>query len=165
MSEPIVRSFARPDIVDRNGRLIATDLEAPSLYADPALILDVDEAAEKLGEVLPDLDQVQLRTMLADKSRRFVWVRRGLSPRTAQRLHDLGLPGLGFRRELKRSYPLGTLAGHVLGTVNIDNRGVSGIEKHIDETVGVEAVLGARPGAGSAGATRHRHRRAACRRG
>ncbi|MEQ1612547.1 MAG: penicillin-binding protein 2 [Hyphomicrobiaceae bacterium] len=145
ISEPIVRTFARPDIVDRNGRQIATDLEAPSLYADPALILDVDEAAEKLAEIFPDIDQLQLRVTLADKSRRFVWIRRGLSPRTAQRVHDLGLPGLSFRRELKRSYPLGQLAGHVIGAVNIDNRGLSGIEKHIDEAIGIEAVLGARP--------------------
>lgn len=145
MSEPLVRTFARPDIIDRNGRLIATDLEAPSLYADPLLILDVDEVAEKLGSIFPDIDQVQLRTHLADRSRRFVWIRRGLSPRIAQRVHDLGLPGLGFRRELKRSYPLGSIAGHVVGTVNIDNRGLTGIEKFIDETVGVEAVLGVRP--------------------
>ena len=146
-SEPIARTFARPDIVDRNGRLIATDLEAPSLYADPALIQDVDEVAEKLGTLFPDLDQLQVRLLLADKSRRFVWLRRGLAPRVAQRVHDLGLPGLGFRREQKRSYPLGRLAGHVLGAVNVDNRGLSGIEKFIDETVGVEAVLGAKPSA------------------
>jgi cell division protein FtsI (penicillin-binding protein 3) len=147
MSEPIARSFARPDIVDRNGRLVATDLEAPSLYADPALILDIDETAETLGRIFPDIDQMQLRLTLADKSRRFVWLRRGLSPRTAQRIHDLGLPGLGFRREQKRSYPLGTLAGHVLGSVNIDNRGASGIEKFIDETVGIETLLGVKAAA------------------
>lgn len=147
MSEPIVRTFARPDIIDRNGRLIATDLEAPSLYADPALVLDVDEVAEQLGRIFPDLDQAQLRSTLADKSRRFVWLRRGLSPRTAQHIHDLGLPGLAFRRELKRTYPLGELAGHVLGTVNIDNRGIAGIERYIDENIGVEAVLGSKPSA------------------
>ncbi len=147
MSEPIARTFARPDIVDRNGRLIATDLEAPSLYADPAVILDINEVAEKLGAVFPDIDQLQLRLQLADKSRRFVWLRRGLSPRMAQRVHDLGLPGLGFRREQKRSYPLGHLAGHLLGAVNVDNRGLSGVEKFIDETVGIEAVLGAKPSA------------------
>ena len=147
LNEPITRTFARPDIVDRNGRLIATDLEAPSLYADPAVILDVDEVAEKLGSLFPDIDQLQLRLQLADKSRRFVWLRRGLSPRMAQRVHDLGLPGLGFRREQKRSYPLGRLAGHILGAVNVDNRGLSGVEKFIDETVGIEAVLGAKPSA------------------
>ena len=147
MSEPIARNFARPDIVDRHGRLIATDLEAPSLFADPAVVLDVDEVAEKLGTIFPDIDQLQLRLQLSDKSRRFVWLRRGLSPRVAQRIHDLGLPGLGFRREQKRSYPLGRLAGHILGAVNVDNRGLSGVEKFIDETVGIEAVLGAKPSA------------------
>ena len=145
MSEPIARTFARPDIVDRNGRLITTDLEAPSLFADPALVLDVDEVAEKLGSIIPDLDQLQVRSLLADKGRRFIWLRRGLSPRTAQRIHDLGLPGLGFRREQKRSYPLGHAAAHILGSVNIDNHGTSGIERYIDETIGVEAVLGSKP--------------------
>lgn len=145
MNEPIARTFARPDIVDRNGHLIATDLDAPSLYADPAVVLDVDEAAEKLGSIFPDIDQVQLRLTLSDKSRRFVWIRRGLAPRVAQRVHDLGLPGLAFRREPRRTYPMGFMAGHILGGVNVDNRGLGGIEKFIDETVGVEAVLGSNP--------------------
>ena len=58
-------------------------------------------------------------------------------------MHDLGLPGLDFRRELRRAYPAGTLAGHVLGYVNIDNKGVAGIERYVDEIVGVDAVQGA----------------------
>lgn len=143
MSEPIARTFSRPDIVDRNGRLLATDVEAHSLYADPALVLDRDEVAEKLSQIFPDLDDAELRRNLADKSRRFVWVRRGLGPAMAQRVHDLGLPGLAFRRELKRVYPAGTLAGHVLGSVNIDNKGIDGIERHLDDTGGVEATAGA----------------------
>jgi cell division protein FtsI (penicillin-binding protein 3) len=142
-ADPVAGSFARPDIVDRNGRLIATDIATPSLYADPGLVLDRDEVAEKLSAVLPELDQRQLLDSLADKSRRFVWIRRGLSPRLAQRVHDLGLPGLAFRTELRRAYPQGTLAGHMLGSVDIDNKGLTGLERYIDEKVGVEAVHGA----------------------
>ncbi|MGL4395968.1 MAG: peptidoglycan D,D-transpeptidase FtsI family protein, partial [Hyphomicrobium sp.] len=97
VTQPIPTSFARPDIVDRNGRLLATDVEAPSLFADPAIVLDRDEVVEKLARVLPDLDQDDLRHALADRTRRFVWIRRGLSPKIAQRIHDLGLPGLAFR--------------------------------------------------------------------
>ncbi len=145
MNEPIARAFARPDIVDRNGRLLATDLDTPSLYADPALIIDIDEATEQLAEIFPDIDQAQMRLTLADKSRRFIWIRRGLSPRVAQRVHDLGLPGLAFRREPRRTYPMGHLAGHLLGGVSVDNRGIAGLEKFIDETKGVEAVLGSKP--------------------
>jgi cell division protein FtsI (penicillin-binding protein 3) len=140
LSEPMATSFSRPDIVDRNGRLLATDLEAPSIFADPGIVLDRDELVEKLTAVLPDLDAGELRRALADRSRRFVWVRRGVSPKVAQTVHDLGLPGLSFRDELKRAYPAGALAGHVLGSVNVDNRGVTGIEKFIDDKIGVDPV-------------------------
>lgn len=143
LNETVAQSFARPDIVDRNGRLLATDVEAYSLFADPARVLDRDEVVEKLAAVFPDLDRNALRKDLSDRTRRFVWVRRGLAPRTAQDVHNLGLPGLDFRRELRRAYPGGKLAGHVLGYVNIDNKGVAGIERYVDEVVGVESVQGA----------------------
>ncbi len=143
VSDAVPTSFARPDIIDRGGRLLATDIEVPSLFADPAIVLDRDEVVEKLASVIPDLDQAELRHALADKSRRFVWIRRGLAPKVAQRIHDLGLPGLAFRKELRRAYPAGELAGHVLGAVNVDNKGVAGIEKHIDDVIGVDAVHGA----------------------
>lgn len=143
--ETVVRTFARPDIVDRRGRVLATDVAANSLYADPAVVLDRDEVAEKLSKVLPGLDPTELRAVLADRTRRFVWIRRGLTPREAQRVHDLGLPGLSFRREPKRVYPGGALVGHIVGQVNPDNRGIAGLERHIDETAGVEAVSGAGP--------------------
>jgi len=145
LAEPLARTTARPDIVDRAGRLIATDIPVNSLYADPQLIVDLDEAAEKLTATLPGLDDAELRKLLGDRSRRFVWVARGLSPRQAQRVHDLGLPGLAFRTELKRAYPLGALAGHLIGTVNTDNKGLAGIERMLDETSEVETVQG--PGA------------------
>ena len=143
LSETVAQSYARPDIVDRNGRLLATDVVAYSLFADPARVLDRDEVIEKLAVVFPDLDRNGLRRDLSDRDRRFVWVRRGLPPRTAQAVHDLGLPGLDFRRELRRAYPGGNIAGHVLGYVNIDNKGVSGIERYVDDIVGVEAVQSA----------------------
>lgn len=140
MSEPIASTYARPDIVDRQGRLLASDVETYSLYADPAVVPDPDEAVEKLRTVLSDLDDQGVRKSLADRARRFAWVRRGLSPALAQRVHDLGLPGLGFRRELRRAYPQGTLAGHVIGSVDIDNKGLGGIEKFVDDKIGVDPV-------------------------
>ncbi len=143
VNETVAQSFARPDIVDRSGRLLATDVEAYSLFADPARVIDRDEVVEKLGVIFPDLDRAALRKDLSDRNRRFVWVRRGLSPRVAQTAHDLGLPGLDFRRELRRAYPGGRLAGHLIGYVNIDNKGVAGIERYLDEVVGVESVQGA----------------------
>jgi cell division protein FtsI (penicillin-binding protein 3) len=143
VSEAIAQSFARPDLVDRNGRLLATDVKMPSLYADPSIVQSKDEASEKLASVLPDLDPKAVRSLLDDRDRRFVWIRRGLSPKIAQKVHDLGLPELAFRYELRRAYPLGRLAGHVLGHVNIDNKGVAGIERYVYDAKGVEPVHGA----------------------
>lgn len=142
LNEPLSPGWSRPDIVDRHGRLLATDNAVYSLYADPQLIIDLDEAAEKLAATLPGLDAAELRRGLADRTRRFAWVARDLTPRQAQSVHDLGLPGFAFRMELKRTYPLGSLAGHVLGTVNIDNKGVAGIERTLDERGLVDAVQG-----------------------
>ena len=142
LAEPLAKSWSRPDIVDRHGRLIATDIALHSLYADQQLILDLDEVVEKIGAALPGVDAAELRKSLADKSRRFAWVARGLSPRQAQRVHTLGLPGLAFRSELKRAYPLGALGGHLVGTVNVDNKGIAGAERMLDDTGRAEAVQG-----------------------
>jgi cell division protein FtsI (penicillin-binding protein 3) len=142
-SSAVAESFSRPDIVDRQGRLLATDVKMPSLYANPSRVIDRDVLVEKLQTVLADVDAQDLRERLADRSKKFIWVKRGLSPRQAQRIHNLGLPGLGFKKELRRAYPSGALIGHVLGTTDVDNRGLSGIERYIDAEVGVEPVTSA----------------------
>lgn len=142
VAEAPASGWARPDIVDRNGRLMATDRAVRSLFADPQILLDLDEAVEKVTAVLPRLDRAELRKALADRRRRFVWVARGLEPEEARAVHELGLPGLGFRTELRRYYPLGKLAGHVLGAVNVDNRGLAGIERLLDERHLVDPVRG-----------------------
>lgn len=138
IAEPLVRSYARPDVLDRRGRLLATDLVSHSLFADPALVDDPDETSERVAEILPEISRAELRASLADRGRRFVWIRRQLTPAIAQRIHDLGLPGVAFRSEPRRFYPQGRMAGHVLGSVSVDNRGLAGLERHLDETQGLE---------------------------
>ena len=142
ITHSLSETFSRPDIVDRNGHLIATDVVMQSLFADPSRLLGVEETLERLARVLPDVDTPTLRRQLANRKRRFVWIRRGLSPATAQRILDLGLPGLAFRSEPRRSYPQGHLAGHLIGNVDVDNKGLSGIENHIDQIGGTERVIG-----------------------
>lgn len=123
---------SRPDLLDRNGEILATDIKTASLYAEPRRILDVDEAVEGLSRVLPTLDKGMLRRRLSSGAG-FVWLKRELSPDQAEKVHNLGLPGLGFLSENQRFYPGGPTAGHVVGSVNIDNEGLTGIEKHIDD--------------------------------
>ena len=130
--ETLPTAMERPDILDRNGRLLAADVPAPSLFADPLLIADPDDVADRMAAIFPDLKPRDLARQLADRSRRFVWIKRSLSPRMAQKIHDMGLPGLAFRYEPRRTYPGVRLAGHVLGTVGGDNEGISGIERLLD---------------------------------
>ncbi len=134
-------SAARPDIVDRNGEVMATDIRTVSVFAEPRRILDKDEATELLTAVLPDLDAKELRDKLATK-KGFVWVKREITPRQQAEVHRLGIPGVGFVPENKRVYPNGTAAAHVLGFANIDNVGIAGIEKYIDSQ-GLQDLNGA----------------------
>jgi cell division protein FtsI (penicillin-binding protein 3) len=122
---------SRPDILDRKGRLLASDIKTPSLFADPRRVIDVDEAAELVTRVLPDLDVAEMRERLSAK-RSFVWLKREISPKQQEEIYRLGLPGIGFLRENRRIYPAGPEAAHVLGHVNIDNAGIAGIERWID---------------------------------
>ena len=122
---------ARPDILDRNGQILATDVKAPSLFAEPRKLIDVDEAEELLTAVLPDLDGNEVRERLSSK-RGFVWLKREISAKQQQEIHRLGIPGVGFLTENKRVYPNGPVVSHEIGHVNIDNQGIAGIEKWLD---------------------------------
>ena len=122
---------ARPDILDRNGQVLATDVRMPSLFGEPRKIIDVDEATELLTAVLPDLDAGEVRERLGSK-RGFVWLKREIKPQQQQDIHRLGIPGIGFLSENKRVYPNGAEVSHLIGHVNIDNQGIAGIEKWLD---------------------------------
>ena len=122
---------ARPDILDRNGELLATDIKVMSVFAEPRRIIDKDEAVELLTAVLPDVDAHELRERL-DSRKGFVWVKRAITPKQQQEVFHLGLPGVGFLAENKRVYPNGPVAAHVLGFANLDGIGISGLEKYID---------------------------------
>ncbi len=123
----------RADIVDRNGDLLATSLPVWSLAADPGAVWDPAEVAQAVGRVLPDVNVAELTVRLSDQSRRFVWVQRGLTPRQRQAVFELGLEGLRFEEEMRRVYPGGKLAGHLLGFTNVDGKGVAGIEYAFNE--------------------------------
>ena len=122
---------ARPDILDRNGQILATDVKTPSLFAEPRKLIDVDEAEELLTAVLPDLDASEVRDRLSSK-RGFVWLKREITPKQQLEIHRLGIPGVGFLTENKRVYPNGPIVSHEIGHVNIDNQGIAGIEKWLD---------------------------------
>ncbi|MEM6480803.1 MAG: penicillin-binding protein 2 [Pseudomonadota bacterium] len=125
---------SRADIVDRQGRILATNIETFSLYAQPPQMVEPERTAKALAEIFPDLDLGSLLKEFTGK-RRFVWVKRKLSPEQRQAVHDLGEPGLLFGPREMRLYPNGRLAAHVLGGTGFGREGV-----HAAEVVGVAGV-------------------------
>ncbi|MEP9349545.1 penicillin-binding protein 2 [Xanthobacter sp. KR7-225] len=123
---------ARPDILDRNGDVVAIDVKSPSLFAEPRRLIDPDEALEGLLKVLPDLNVKEVRARLGS-GRGFAWLRREITPAQQRAIYRLGLPGIGFIKENRRVYPDGPILSHVIGGVNVDNQGISGLEKYIDK--------------------------------
>jgi cell division protein FtsI (penicillin-binding protein 3) len=133
--------LVRAEILDRNGVLLASDLSTASLYANPRRVIDASEASARISSVLPEIDRSELFSKLST-SKRFVWVKRHLTPRQKYAVNALGLPGFAFLEEQKRVYPQGSLVGHIVGYTSVDNRGLAGIEKYLDERLGTAARNG-----------------------
>jgi cell division protein FtsI (penicillin-binding protein 3) len=130
---PTVLAKNRPDIVDRHGRLLATDIRVYWLSANPKQIVNADDAAEKIAALFPDLNQAALAKKFRDKMSRFEWVKRGLTPKQAEAVHALGIPALTLLPTVQRVYPAGNEAAHILGITNVDNEGRSGVEWYVDQ--------------------------------
>src|SRR5215831_2156054 len=125
---------ARADILDRNGRLLATTLDSPSVYANPKQILDPADATRKLANALPSLKSSEVYAKLTS-GKSFVYIKRHLTPREQYEVNQLGIPGVQFQHEERRVYPDGTLTAHVVGYTGIDNAGFAGIERGLDSTL------------------------------
>jgi cell division protein FtsI/penicillin-binding protein 2 len=126
-------SPTRGVIFDRNGNELARSVEVQSLYASPSKIADPHAAADRLAKLL-DLDRDALFKRLTS-SQVLVAVKRKLSESEAERVKALSMPGLQFVDEMKRFYVSGATAAHVLGFVDIDERGLGGLELVYDKLV------------------------------
>lgn len=130
---------ARADIVDRRGRILATNLTTHSLYAQPPIMIEPERAARELAAIFPTLDEDKLIAQFTG-SRKFLWIKRNISPEQKQAVHDIGDPGLLFGPREMRLYPNGKLAAHVLGGAGFGREAVNsaeivgraGVEKRFD---------------------------------
>ncbi len=129
-----VISASRADIVDRNGNILATNFDTHALYAQPKHMVDPVQAAKGLVKVFPDLDEERLIKDFTGK-RKFLWIKKKISPEQKQAVHDIGDPGLLFAPRDMRLYPNGSLAAHVLGGASYGKEGV-----HAAEVIGVAGV-------------------------
>ncbi|SFJ17343.1 peptidoglycan D,D-transpeptidase FtsI family protein [Planctomicrobium piriforme] len=127
---------SRPgDLLDRQGRLLATTIAVPSLYVNPKAVKDRAQLAIDLGLALK-IDPAQLQQRLDDNAgKQFLWIKRRLSDDEAAAIRELKLPSriAGLRREFQRVYPQGHLAAHVIGLRNIDGVGRGGVEEFFDK--------------------------------
>jgi cell division protein FtsI (penicillin-binding protein 3) len=131
----------RADITDRAGRVLATNVSATALYAQPHLMVDPVAAAHGLAAIFPGLDaEVWARRFTSGS--RFYWLRGNISPEQKQAVHDLGEPGLLFGDREMRLYPNGPLAAHVLGGARYGEQDVRAAE--IMGVAGVERAFEAR---------------------
>jgi cell division protein FtsI/penicillin-binding protein 2 len=132
---------ARPgDIVDRQGRLVATTLTLQSLYVVPSRISNVWTTANALAGAL-DLKAEELFERIGERrDRHFLWVKRRLSSDEVDKVRHLDLPAgsWGFRDEYRREYPQGVVAAHVLGLRDIDGVGRGGVEEAMDHVLSGE---------------------------
>jgi cell division protein FtsI (penicillin-binding protein 3) len=120
----------RGTIYDRNGKVLAINVEVPSAFGVPTALEDLHGAARRLAPVL-NVRQTELEKKLR-QDRSFVWLARKLDPEQGRRLKALSLEGIGMVMEGRRFYPKGPLLSHVLGFAGMDGEGLEGLERRYD---------------------------------
>ncbi|MEM8850988.1 MAG: penicillin-binding protein 2 [Pseudomonadota bacterium] len=140
----------RADITDRSGRVLATNVDATALYAQPHKMVDPKAAAEGLARIFPDMDPEAWERRFTSGSK-FYWLKGNISPEQQQAVHDLGEPGLLFGQRELRVYPNGPLAAHILGGARYGEqdvraaeiKGIAGVEDVFDDYLADPAKEGA----------------------
>lgn len=131
----------RGEILDREGRTLASSVEVDSIYLDPRLLGATQEARRAaLDALVREVDlsarqAARIAERLEVPNNRFVWLRRRVSPGAAERVRALELPGVGFVKEAQRFYPHRETAAQILGIVGNDGHGLEGIERLYDEAL------------------------------
>lgn len=124
--------ISRADILDRNGVILARSLKTSSLYADPKYIDNPEQVAKDLVKIFPELSFGDTLQKL-QSNRRFVWIKRNMTPDDQYKILYLGHPGLSFQDEHKRIYPQGPLVAHLVGYTSVDDHGLAGLEASFDK--------------------------------
>jgi cell division protein FtsI/penicillin-binding protein 2 len=121
-----INPVKRGTIYDRRGRELAVNLETESVFCNPAEILSAGEVARTLASAINTDEKTVYARLVTNK--RFSWIERKMETMQARQIRDLRIKGVGLVQEMKRVYPKGALASHIIGFVNLDNKGMEGIE-------------------------------------
>ena len=129
----IKENIKRGNIYDRNGLILAATVNSKSLYAEANLIDDVNFLSNKLEKILNIEEETIKRKLSSKKS--FVYLKRNISPIEHQKIIDLGEVHLKFEDAKRRVYPFNNSTSHVVGFVDIDQNGQSGVERFFDNSL------------------------------
>jgi cell division protein FtsI/penicillin-binding protein 2 len=133
-TEKVVVPGVRGRILDRNGKELAISEDAATVFATPYQVTDPEGTARKLAPIL-DLPEPEILATLADRESGFAYLARKVDLPTADRVRKLDIHGIDLLPDSRRVYPQGELAGQVIGTVGIDNQGLTGLEAAEDEVL------------------------------
>ena len=140
----------RGTIYDRNGNVLATSVEVKSVYCDPTLISDLQEESQDLASVLGNSVEYY-SDILTTPDSRYVCIARKISVEDADKLIELDLDGVYYEDELERVYPYGEVGGQIIGCLNSNGEGYTGLEAYYDDilkgTNGVKRAQGGVKGA------------------
>jgi cell division protein FtsI/penicillin-binding protein 2 len=133
--EEEIKVYARRGTIsDRNGVELAVSEDATTVFANPFLIDDPLGTAQKLSPLL-GMPEDELMEKLSAEDTGFIYLRRKLDPIRGEKVRKLGIEGIDTVVEPRRTYPQGSLASQVLGSVGTDNFGLSGIEQLHEDTL------------------------------
>jgi cell division protein FtsI (penicillin-binding protein 3)/stage V sporulation protein D (sporulation-specific penicillin-binding protein) len=132
--ETVVVPAGRGTIVDRNGEPLAIGKVATTIYANPRQVDDARDLTLSASKIL-GAEPAELYSLLTDRSRGFVYLERKADPRRAEKLERLGYAGLGFYPEELRFYPQGPVAAQIIGYAGLDNVGLEGLERSLEDTL------------------------------
>jgi cell division protein FtsI (penicillin-binding protein 3) len=125
----------RGNIFDRNHTIVATDLKTKSLYVSSILVKNPEEIANAVSRIFPDLSSQEILKKIKDgkNSKQWILIRRNLIPSQVEQVQDLKIAGLLFEDDRIRVYPQKSVASHLIGYVDLDRKGLAGIEMQYDK--------------------------------
>lgn len=124
---------SRADIVDSDGVLLATTIPTKSVYIVPYEVIEKPQTIIDEFAPILNVSKEYLERKLKSKSKKFVWILRHIAPWQAHAIAKLGYSGVYVAKDMRRFYPLGPMFNHIIGRVDDDNNGLSGVESAFNE--------------------------------
>lgn len=121
---------SRGNIVDRNGIILASDIELVNFYLNRELISDPKQTSMKISKIIPEINEKKLyKKLISTKNKaKYILIKKNITPKQQVDIKNSGIIGFEFNNSMGRVYPHKNLFSHTIGYVDIDRKGISGLE-------------------------------------